>query len=205
MAGPPLTGGVTTRHQSTALPMVIPDHHGRYKHIHHPHTQHNDTQHNTHASKQQKQVVREADATSSSTQHTNTTRPIQAGGTQVQHRPARQPVHHVSTGETHSVNNGCKNTDRWAEMLTQTAQAPEQTQRHWSVGCTAHTAWSAACLPSPQALYRHEPRPWPAHTALPPIPGCPPSSRWIRRKLCWRAAHHQRCRHWSHENASSAG
>ena len=62
-AGPPLTGGVATRHHSTALPIPIPYHRGRYKHVRHPHTQHNDTPHNTHARQQQKQIVGEADAT----------------------------------------------------------------------------------------------------------------------------------------------
>jgi len=83
-----LTGGATTRHQSTAFLMLVPDHHGRYKHIHHHPTQHDDTPHSTHASKQHKQAVREADATSSSTQHSNTTRPIQvsAGATPVERR-----------------------------------------------------------------------------------------------------------------------
>jgi len=42
---------------------------------------------------------------------------------------------------------------------------------------TSPAAWSASCFPSPQALYRHEPWPWPAHTALPPNPGSLPSSK----------------------------
>jgi len=93
------------------------------------------------------------------------------------------------------VNNGCKNTDRWTEILTQTSQAPEQTQRNWPVGCTVHAAWSAA------AAMRAAARIVQARAtalALSPISECAPSSRWIRRKLCRRAAHHQRCRHWSH-------